>query len=274
MKEIAMTQTLSLVTSVLLATTASAAEVDVAPDQAPAAEQVAPEPAPADAAPAEAKPIPPPPPAALVVAPCPPAIVVDEGPIPETGWVRGRRAPMYVNMMLFAGGLAEDGDNRLTTRDSKFLEGFGGMLRIGAVLDRHHRLGGRMQSFVRPTKKIALAPDSTATPSNEWGAVTFGYFGPEYLYTSDYGFYGGASLGVGFAISARDIDDHEHSKNDDNLEKGSGGLAGMISAGYEWRVNKWFALNVEAFGGLYHGVDDDEYSMNGALVGLGMGAGF
>jgi hypothetical protein len=180
---------------------------------------------------------------------------------------------MYVNMMLFAGALLEDGDNRLTTRNSKLLEGAGGLFRIGAVLDRHHRLGGRLQSFVRPTKKVALDPSSTATAVEEWGAVTFGYAGPEYLYTSDLGIYGGASLGVGAAMSSRDVENNDsHDRRD--VEKGSAGVAAMLSAGYEWRANKWFALNVEAFAGYYHGVDDNENAMNGGIFGLGMGLGF
>jgi hypothetical protein len=262
MKEIAMTRTLSLAATVLLATSAWAAEAEVAPA-----------PVPADAQTAPAKETPSPPPAAAKPSTPEPVVVPASEPVPETGWGRGLRAPMYVNMMLFAGALVEDGDNRLTTRDSKLLEGFGGMFRIGAVLDRHHRLGGRMQSFVRPTKKIALAPDSTTATVDKWGAVTFGYVGPEYLYTSDLGIYAGASVGVGFAVSAHDVD-HKDSDKDDDVEKASGGIAGMVSAGYEWRANKWFALNVEAFAGLYHGVDDNENSMNGGIFGLGMGVGF
>jgi hypothetical protein len=48
----------------------------------------------------------------------------------------------------------------------------------------------------------------------------------------------------------------------------------MVSVGYEWRANKWFAMNAELFAGLYHGVDDNEKSMNGGLFGLAMGVGF
>ena len=176
--------------------------------------------------------------------------------------------------MFLAGALAEDGDNRLTVRDSKLLEGAGGLFRLGAVIDRHHRIGGRLQSFVRPTRKVALDPSSTTPANNEWGAVTFFYVGPEYLYTSDLGIYGGASLGIGGAMSARDVENQDSTKDEDGLEKASGGLAGMLSLGYEWRANKWFALNVESYGGLYHGVDDNENGINGGIFGLGMGVGF
>ena len=201
------------------------------------------------------------------------AVAAAPDPQPYTGWGRGVRAPMYVNLMLAAGGFGEDGDNRLTTRDSKLLEGFGGLFRIGAVLGPHHRLGARMQSFVRPTKKVALDPSSTATTTDKWGAVSFAHLGPEYLYTSDLGIYGGASAGLGFAMSGRDVEDSD-SNSDDNLEKASAGLSGMLSLGYEWRASKWFAMNAEIFGGLYHGVDDNEISMNGGLFGLAMGVGF
>jgi hypothetical protein len=144
---------------------------------------------------------------------------------------------------------------------------------VGAVLGPHHRLGARLQSFVRPTKKVALDPSSTATATDKWGAVSFAHLGPEYLYTSDLGIYGAASLGLGFAMSNRDVEDSD-SDSDDHLEKGSAGVSGMLSLGYEWRASKWFAMNAEIFGGLYHGVDDNEVSMNGGLFGLAMGVGF
>jgi hypothetical protein len=196
-------------------------------------------------------------------------------PEPVKGWRRGRRAPMYVNLMLSVGALGEDGSNRLTTRDSKILEGFGGTLRLGAVLDEHHRLGARLQSFVRPTKKILQDSSSTpATTSNEWGAVSFGYVGPEYLYTTDLGLYAGASVGFGFAMSSRDINNKNDDDKTNHIERGSAGAAGFLSLGYEWRASKWFAVNAEIYGGLYRGVDDNDNGMNGSLFGFAMGAGF
>jgi hypothetical protein len=190
-----------------------------------------------------------------------------------TGWSHGVRAPMYVNLMLSAGALGEDGSNRLTTRDSKILESAGGLFRIGAVLGEHHRLGGRLQSFVRPTKKVVPDPSSTPTATDTWGTVTFGYAGPEYLYTSSLGLYGGVSIGVGGEVSSRKLDSSD-SDTKYRQEKASAGMAGMLSAGYEWRASKWFALNAEIFGGLYHGLDDNENAMNGSLFGVAMGAGF
>ena len=193
-------------------------------------------------------------------------------PQPYKGWGRGVRAPIYVNMMMTAGAYGEDGSNRLTTRDSKILEGVGGVFRIGAVLDQHHRLGGRLQSFFRPTKKI-LYDSTDTTTTNDWGAVTFGYIGPEYLYTTDFGLYAGGSIGFGFAMSTKKLDQNDHDKSD-NIERGSAGGAGILSLGYEWRANKWFAMNAEVYGGLYRGIDDNENAMNGGLFGMGMGVGF
>jgi hypothetical protein len=178
---------------------------------------------------------------------------------------------MYVNLMFSVGAFTEDGSNRLTTRDSKVLEGFGGVFRVGAVLGEHHRLGARMQSFVRPTKKVLLDPPAATGTSTDWGAVTFGYIGPEYLYTTNFGQYAGGSIGVAGAMSRSNFD---KDNDDKHMERGSAGIAGMASLGYEWRANKWFAMNAEVFGGLYHGIDDYENSMNGALFGLGVGMGF
>ena len=231
------------------------------------------------AAQAQVAPTPEPPMPAALPAPQPPQAIAAEAspqppsqPQPYKGWGQGVRAPIYVNMMMTAGAYGEDGSNRLTTRDSRILEGVGGVFRIGAVLDEHHRLGGRLQSFFRPTKKILRdATDTTST--NDWGAVTFGYIGPEYMYATDFGLYAGASIGFGFAMSTRKLDHDDDHKND-NVERGSAGGAGIVSLGYEWRANKWFAMNAEVYGGLYHGIDDNDKSMNGGLFGMGMGVGF
>jgi len=241
--------------------------------EGPGATDTVPAQAGAEAAPASE--VPPAAPPVEVARPEPPGAVAaaPAEPQPYTGWGRGVRAPMYVNLMLSAGAFGEDGSNRLTTRDGKLLEGAGGLFRIGAVINQHHRVGGRMQSFVRPTKKVVLEAGATAAATDGWGAVTFGYAGPEYLYTTDLGLYGGASVGVGAAMSSRKVSSAD-SDEEHELEKASAGIAGMLSLGYEWRANKWFALNVEGFGGLYHGVDDNENSMNGALFGLAMGVGF
>jgi hypothetical protein len=274
-KENAMTKTLALTTAILLSSSlARAADessaTQLAPESADTPSDV-PSASPVIApAPVQA-PAPVAPPELTMAGPNPRAD--SEAPQPYTGWSRGLRAPMYVHLMMAAGAFGEDGSNRLTTRDSKVLEGAGAIFRVGAVLGPNHRLGARIQSFFRPTKKILLDPNSgPATDSNQWGGVSFVYGGPEYIYDTGFGLYAGGSIGIAGAMSTRDLD-HDDDKRDD-IERGSAGAAGMLSVGYEWRVSKWFAMNAEAYGGLYHGIDDDEKTMNGSLFGLAMGVGF
>jgi hypothetical protein len=230
------------------------------------------------APPSSATPAPIPPPPAPVAVAVP--MTVPEGPEPAVGWGRGRRAPMYVSLMLGAGILGEDGNNRLTTRDSKALEGVTGILHIGATLSEHSRIGARLQSFVRPTKKLVYDTPPADGNTDKWGAVSFGYVGPEYIYTTDFGLYFGGSVGLAAAGSNRDIDDdhdsstNRHGDHHDNFERAAGGLGGILSLGYEWRVSKWFAMNAELFGGGYSAIDDNDDSMKGGLFGFAMGAGF
>ena len=274
-----MLKTPSLFTVLFLTTTSGAWAGETIDDPSPGVPGAAPvqvAPAPDLALPAPTPVLPPPSDqAATQAATVEVSSPAPSGPEPYTGWGRGHRAPIYVIMMMTAGAYGEDGSNRLTTRDSKILEGVGGVLRIGAVLDRHHRLGGRLQSFVRPTKKVLLdaSSTSTSTTTNEWGAVTFGFVGPEYLYTTDFGLYAGGSIGIGGAMSTKKLDDQGDDKKD-HIERGSAGAAGILSVGYEWRANKWFAMNAEIYGGLYRGIDDNENGMNGGLFGMGMGVGF
>lgn len=261
---------LMLVPALLLTISSRARAQEQNPADTPA-ETATPD-SPATTASPAALPAPPPEPTVHAAPGAPATVEIPCGPEPYTGWGRGTRAPIYVNLMLHVGAFVEDGDNRLTTRDSKVLEGFGGVFRVGAVLSQHHRLGVRMQSFVRPTKKVLLDPPAANDSNSDWGAVSFGYVGPEYLYTNDLGIYVGASLGVAGAMSTSRID---HDDDDDHhVERGSAGVAGIVSLGYEWRTNKWFAMNAELYGGLYHGIDDNENAMNGGVFGLGVGAGF
>ncbi len=209
--------------------------------------------------------------------PAPVVVAVPEGPEPAIGWGRGRRAPMYASLLVGAGLFGEDGDNRLTTRDSKALEGVTGILRVGATLSEHSRVGARLQSFVRPTKKLIYDTPPADGRTDKWGAVSFGYAGPEYIYTTDFGLYVAGSVGLAVAASNRDID-HDDDNNDDDknddLERGAGGLGAMLSVGYEMRVSKWFAMSAEVFGGGYSAVDDDDNSMKGGIFGFAVGAGF
>jgi hypothetical protein len=222
----------------------------------------------------------PPPSAAPAPIPAPPAPVAvaavaqPQGPEPVIGWGRGRRAPMYASLMLGAGIFGEDADNRLTTRDSKALEGVSAILRVGATLSEHSRVGARFQSFVRPTKKLVYDTPPADGSTDKWGAVSFGYVGPEYIYTTDFGLYVGGSVGFAAAASKRDIDDDgDHGKHDD-IERGAAGIGSLLSVGYEWRLSKWFAMSAEVYGGGYTAVDDNEDSMKGGIFGFAMGAGF
>ena len=194
-------------------------------------------------------------------------------PEPVTGWGRGKRAPMYVNMMMLGGVFFEDSGNRLTTRDSKTLEGVGGVFRIGAVIDERNRLGLRLQSFMRPTKKIVRS-EPVAVGASEWGSANFMHAGPEYIYTCPKGFYAGGSLGLGMAMTMKTLKNDHKGDDVDNLEHAAAGFSGVLSVGYEWRFSKWFALNTEAYGGFFRGVDDDEKNMTSTHFGLGMGVGF
>ena len=74
-------------------------------------------------------------------------------------------------------------------------------------------------------------------------------------------------------MSTKNVD-HQSDSKGDNVERGSAGIAGILSLGYEWRANKWFAMNAEIYGGLYRGIDDNENSMNGSMFGVAMGVGF
>jgi len=209
-----------------------------------------------------------------------PSRTVDTSLEPVKGWRRGRHAPIYVGALLLGEGFVEDGQMRLTGRETRTLEGVGGLFRAGAVLGEHSRLGVRVQTFSRPTKTVLNEDGSRASPQS-WGAVQFGYIGPEYLYVTDAGVYFAGSVGVAGLISTRESDctsDWRACQDGDNhhsdVQRGTGGGAALASIGYEWRLHKWFAINAEAFGGVYGGLNENEQTMNGSIFGVGVGAGF
>ena len=254
---------------------AAAAETAGTPPESPEVDVVAPSPAASD--PANSEPAPTSSNPTVASAPQPAAPEP-----PALGWRHGKRAPVYVGVMLLGEGFVEDTHRRLTTRKTPTLEGIGGLLRAGAVLDLHNRVGVRMQSFFRPTKRVIRDQTSVVeSGTNDWGSVEFGYIGPEYLYITDAGIYVAGSLGVGGVMSQSSMDPGDdctdcrvHRHHDTDIERGSVGGGAMASVGYEWRSSKWLALHLEAFGGVYHGLDDNERVMNNALFGLGMGLGF
>jgi hypothetical protein len=69
-------------------------------------------------------------------------------------------------------------------------------------------------------------------------------------------------------------DTQNNRSDDEHIERGSASVAAIVSLGYEWRANKWFAMSVDGFAGYYHGVDDNETSMDSGIFGLAMGMGF
>jgi hypothetical protein len=204
----------------------------------------------------------------------------DLGPEREIGWTHSKLLPMYFDVMLLGEGLGEDSSYRLTTNSGR-LAGFGGMMRIGARLNPHTKLGVRMQSFFRPTKKVILDPAPATPTAAKWGAVQMGFIGPEYIYTFDSGLYLAGSLGVAGIASidtlgcgSDGLGSCNDGENHGDVQRGTLGGAGMASVGYEWRAGKWFAVNAELFLGLYRGLNDNEQSMTSSIVGVGLGMGF
>jgi len=197
-----------------------------------------------------------------------------------------KRLPVYAHIMLFGGAMLEDRDHRITTGPSRTLEGFGGAASIGGTIDDHHRFGGRLQLFMRPTRKVARQspPPDPSAPATPWGAVISGYLGPEYMYRTALGFYAAGSVGIGFALSAIDDDGcgettttctaDQRRRGGDNVQHASIAAGGIASLGYEWRPLPLLAVNAEIFGGLSRGVDDDEASLTNGTYGLALGLGF
>ena len=202
-------------------------------------------------------------------------------------WSEGSRPPLYLTVMIAGGGFIEDPTNRLTTRDSTTLQGIGGIFRVGGVLSERSLLGARLQSFYRPTKKIrwavTLASGEQAILDSGWGQVSYGYIGPEYTYLTRFGLYASGSLGLSTAFAGDEASGcspgffgcgfgDESGSNGHN--RGSIGLGAIGSVGYEWRIQRWFAMNAELYLGYYHGVDQDERDMDSGLFGLAAGIGF
>lgn len=204
-----------------------------------------------------------------------PTRTVDANGEPLRGWRRGRLAPIYARALLLGEGFVEDSGMRLTGRETRTLEGAGGLFRAGAVLGEHSRVGVRLQTFTRPTRTVLNEDGSRASPQ-AWGTVNLGYIGPEYLYVTDSGVYFAGSVGLAGVVSARQDDCSSRCSNrhNDDVQRSVGGGAALASIGYEWRLHKWLALSAEVFGGVYGGVNEDEQKMNGGIFGAGVGAGF
>lgn len=187
---------------------------------------------------------------------------------------RERSPGFFINWMGMGGVLSEDGNNRLTSRRTRRLEGSGGILRAGAVIDGCHLIGGRVHAFFRPSRSV-LNEEGMAT-SNCWGLVLNGFVGPEYRYRVPAGFYMGVAMGAGFTGGLDDVEDdccRCGCGKDDNDVHHSTAFAAVATMGQEFRITRYFALSLELFGAIHRGVDEDDRAMNNTLVGLAFGMG-
>lgn len=197
---------------------------------------------------------------------------------------RGRPA-FYLELMVVGAILGEDEDKPITTRDRSTLEGLGGVLRAGGIVDNTHMLGVRMQTFVHLTRDIIR--ESGLQPNNNMGSIFQFYMGPEYRYMTDFNLYFGFSIG-GSALSIDEdmstttdwggngcYTDAEGYYNcggfDDVRSVMSLGL--LAEVGYELRLSYWFAMHFELFGALFHGWDDENLQVNNLGIGLAIGIG-
>lgn len=203
-------------------------------------------------------------------------VVVEQSPADER-----KRPPFYVNTMLFGGAMREDASNRLTSKQNTDLEGYGYILRTGAVVNDRHLIGLVFQGYLRETRSVL---DSQGG-DGEIGMIHAYHIGPEYRYQTDFGLYIGGSLGLALNLADNDITgDNDDSPScdsigclNDYLERSDDSLAlgvGMMGVlGYEYRPTKWFALNVEAFVTFINAIDENERSMNTVVSGLALGVG-
>ena len=190
------------------------------------------------------------------------------------------RPSFYINFMLAGAMMHEDGDNRLTSYDSKAMGTPGLAIRGGGVANKNHLIGGIFQANWRATKKVL---DSVGG-DDEWGEIASFYMGPEYRYQLSSGLYAGASIGFVYTLADNsfDNDDEPDCSSAECLEdymersddQGVPGFGARAVVGWEYRFKRTLALNIEAFGGIFHGRDEDEQTMTtptyGVAVGIGM----
>ncbi len=199
----------------------------------------------------------------------------------ESRWTPRQRPSFYVNLLAFGGVLSEDTDNRLTARDSKHLEGAGGIFRAGATVGDHQLVGGRAQAYIRSSRRVLN--EAGMVTDDCWGLVIHGFVGPEYRYVTDSGLYVGAAVGAGLAMGLDDVeDDHwdthttSHQRSGDKNttdEHWALGLSAMASLGHEIRTTRYFALFIELFGGFSQGLDEHDTAMSNGIVGMAFGLG-
>jgi len=192
-----------------------------------------------------------------------------------------KRPGFYLNFMLTGSMLYEDNNNRLTSYDSNALATPGLALRAGGVVKGRHLIGALFQANWRATKKML---DSRGG-DNKWGEVANFYFGPEYRYQTSFGLYVGG--GVGFAYTFADnyigggegvepeCDSHECFEDYFRATDDSGvpGIGVRAVVGYEYRIKRTLALNIEGFVGVFDGENEYNVEMTMPTYGLALGVG-
>ncbi len=191
----------------------------------------------------------------------------------------GKRPPFYVNFMLLGAMLHEDSDNRLTSRDANGMATPGFALRLGGVVKENHLVGALFQANWRSTQKVL---DSNGG-DDDWGAVSNFFIGPEYRYQTDFGLYGGAALGFSYIFGDNNVGSNDkpdcssiecyqdHMEQSD--DQGVPGVGARAVVGYEYRIKRHLALNVEAFASVLHGENEHEKNMTTPTYGLAFGIG-
>ncbi|NOZ86069.1 MAG: hypothetical protein GXP49_07365 [Deltaproteobacteria bacterium] len=194
---------------------------------------------------------------------------------------RGRPA-FYLNWMITGAVLGEDEGNKFTDRKSNALAGIGLTFRGGAIIDNRHMIGGRLQTFIHLTKAIL----DKYEPDYKLGSIFQITMGPEYRYRTPFNLTFGFCLGLGITAIDNDINgsnssepdvdiwigDEHYNESDNNRSVVS--LAALAELGYEFRFGYWFGLQLELFGGLYHGFDNDARQVNNLIIGTSVGIGF
>ena len=192
-----------------------------------------------------------------------------------------KRPNFYLNFLLTGSILHEDKDHRLTSYDSSALATPGLALRAGGVVRGHHLIGALFQTNWRPTRKVL---DSQGG-DNEWGEVANFYLGPEYRYQTGFGLYLGGSVGFAYSFVDNSIERSEgieprcnsHECLEDYLrvtdDSGIPGVGVRAVVGYEFRIKRTLALNVEVFAGVFDGENEHHEQMALGTYGLALGIG-
>jgi hypothetical protein len=187
------------------------------------------------------------------------------------------RPSFFINGMTLGAMMVEDDDNRMTSRDSSALMGAGLAFRGGWRVDDRHFIGGLFQGYWRSTRTVLDEQGG----DNQWGAVSTYYLGPEYRFLTQAGIYFGASAGVAAGLALNDFEKKDgpdcnsvdcvddHMQETDNRWSLGYGFRGTV--GYEYRLRSNLGLNIEAFGGLNQGRDENDDTMTSPTFGLAIG---